>query len=101
VVVAHAFNPSTWEAQAGRFLGSRPAWSTKRVPGQLGLHRETLSKKKMLILSKAVYRFNAISIKISTQFFTDMKRALLNFIRKKKTKKKKQKTGVLASFVST
>jgi hypothetical protein len=28
-VVAQAFNPSTWEAEAGRFLGSRPAWSTK------------------------------------------------------------------------
>jgi hypothetical protein len=38
-------NPSTWEAQAGRFLGSRPAWSTKGVPGQPGLYRETLSRK--------------------------------------------------------
>jgi hypothetical protein len=28
-VVAHAFNPSTWEAEAGSFLSSRPAWSTK------------------------------------------------------------------------
>jgi hypothetical protein len=28
-VVAHSFNPSTWEAEAGRFLSSRPAWSTK------------------------------------------------------------------------
>jgi hypothetical protein len=27
-VVAHAFNPSTWEAEAGRFL-PLPAWSTK------------------------------------------------------------------------
>jgi hypothetical protein len=26
-VVAHAFNPSTWEAEAGEFLSSRPAWS--------------------------------------------------------------------------
>jgi hypothetical protein len=26
-VVAHAFNPSTWEAEAGRFLSLRPAWS--------------------------------------------------------------------------
>jgi hypothetical protein len=45
-MVAHAFNPSTWEAEAGRFLSSRPAWSTDRVPGQPGLHRETLSQKK-------------------------------------------------------
>jgi hypothetical protein len=28
-VVAHAFNPSTWEAEPGGFLSSRPAWSTK------------------------------------------------------------------------
>jgi hypothetical protein len=28
-VVAHAFNPSTWEAEAGGFLSLRPAWSTK------------------------------------------------------------------------
>jgi hypothetical protein len=27
-VVAHSFNPSTWEAEASRFLSSRPAWST-------------------------------------------------------------------------
>jgi hypothetical protein len=44
-VVAHAFNPSTGEAEAGGFLSSRPAWSTKWVPGQPGLHRETLSQK--------------------------------------------------------
>jgi hypothetical protein len=44
--VAHVFNPSTWEAEAGRFLSSRLAWSTKWVPGQPGLHRETLSWNK-------------------------------------------------------
>jgi hypothetical protein len=31
-VVAHAFNPSTWEAEPGGFLSSRPAWSTEWVP---------------------------------------------------------------------
>jgi hypothetical protein len=31
-VMAHAFNPSTWEAEAGGFLSSRPAWSTEWVP---------------------------------------------------------------------
>jgi hypothetical protein len=45
-VVAHTFNPSTWEAEAGRSLSSRPAWSTEWVSGQPGLHRETLSQKK-------------------------------------------------------
>jgi hypothetical protein len=28
-VVAHVFNPSTWEAEAGGFLSLRPAWSTE------------------------------------------------------------------------
>jgi hypothetical protein len=28
-VVVHAFDPSTWEAEAGEFLSSRPAWSTE------------------------------------------------------------------------
>jgi hypothetical protein len=45
-VVAHAFNPSTWEAEAGGCLNSRPAWSKEWVPGQPGLHRETMSQKK-------------------------------------------------------
>jgi hypothetical protein len=28
-VVAQAFNPSTWEAEANGFLSSRPAWSAE------------------------------------------------------------------------
>jgi hypothetical protein len=28
-VVVHTFNPSAWEAEAGRFLSLRPAWSTE------------------------------------------------------------------------
>jgi hypothetical protein len=43
--VAHAFNPNTWEAEAGRFLSLRPAWSTEWVPRQPGLYRKTLSQK--------------------------------------------------------
>lgn len=30
-VVAHAFNASTWGAEACRSVSSRPAWSRKRV----------------------------------------------------------------------
>ena len=45
-VVAHTFNHRLQEAEAGRFLSSRPAWSTKWVPEQPEIHRETLSPKK-------------------------------------------------------
>jgi hypothetical protein len=40
------FNYSTWEAEADGSLSLRPAWSTKRVPEQPGLYRETLSQER-------------------------------------------------------
>ena len=48
-MVVHAFNPSTWKAEAGRPLWDlwdlwhqdlRPAWFTKWVPSQLGIYIE-------------------------------------------------------------
>jgi hypothetical protein len=35
-VVAHASNPSTWEAEAGGFLSSRPAWSQSEFQDSQG-----------------------------------------------------------------
>ena len=45
-LVARVFIPALrmgLGAEAGRSLSSRVAWSTEQVPGQPGLHRETLS----------------------------------------------------------
>ena len=43
-VVAPTFNPTTWEAEIGRSLTSRPVWSIEQVQGHLGLlHRENMS----------------------------------------------------------
>jgi hypothetical protein len=44
-MVAHIFNPNTWEAEEGRSLGSRTTWSTKRVLALPRIPRETLSQK--------------------------------------------------------
>jgi hypothetical protein len=45
-VLVHAFNLSTKDAEAGGFMSLRPAWSIKWVPGQSGLHRESLPQKQ-------------------------------------------------------
>ena len=47
-VGTHAFNPSIPVLGVGDkgkqiSVSSRPAWSTKKAPGQPGIHRETLS----------------------------------------------------------
>lgn len=42
-MVAHAFDPSTWETKAG---GSRLAWSTEGVPDQLGPQGDPVLKQR-------------------------------------------------------
>jgi hypothetical protein len=44
--VIHILNLGTKEAEAGVSLSSQPAWSTEQVPGQPGIHRETLSREE-------------------------------------------------------
>jgi hypothetical protein len=45
-VVAHAFNPRTWEAEAGRFLSSRPSWSTVSSRTARAIQRNPVSKNQ-------------------------------------------------------
>ena len=67
-VLVHTFDPSTWEAEAGEFLSSWPAWSTEWVPGQPGLHRETLSRKTK---NKQTARDCLASSSLSASFLSD------------------------------
>jgi hypothetical protein len=50
VVVAHTFNSSTWETEAGiSSLSSSPAWSTEHIPRDPKLLSEILSRKAKTI----------------------------------------------------
>jgi hypothetical protein len=51
-VVAHAFNPSTWEAEAGEFLSSRPTWSRVSSRTARAIWRNPVSKNKNKNINK-------------------------------------------------
>jgi hypothetical protein len=42
---SYAFNPSTWEAEAGRYLSSRPAWSRVSSRTARATQRNPVSKQ--------------------------------------------------------
>ena len=44
----------------------------------------SLNLVKIAVIPKAIYRFNAIPVKIPTQLFTDMERTIIIFIWKNK-----------------
>ena len=53
--------PSTWKAEADRFLNSSPAWSTEWVPGQQGQYRETLFRNKQIKERKTHIKWKLLS----------------------------------------
>jgi hypothetical protein len=58
-----------------------------------------LSYLKNVPLPKTVNRFTVILIKISTQFFSDMKRSISNFIWKQKNKKTNKQKKAQDSYI--
>ena len=66
-LVADAFIKSTWEAKAGRFVSSKPAWTSQWAPGQPGLHREACLGKRNLSRKKKKYQMSILSLPLSFQ----------------------------------
>ena len=66
-LVVHAFNNSTWEAKAARFVSSKPTWTSQWAPGQPGLHREAYLGKRNLSRKKKKYQMSILSLPLSFQ----------------------------------
>jgi hypothetical protein len=58
-VVAHTFDPSTWEAEAGRFLSSRIARATQRNP--VSKKTKTKTKKQQRKKEKRLEELQSLS----------------------------------------
>lgn len=76
-MVAHAFDPSTGEAEAGVSLSSRPAWSTEPVPGVMrpSLKRERKNKSRdnsaqlaIIVISYCMVMFNLEAVNFNLSF---------------------------------
>jgi hypothetical protein len=63
-MVAHSFNPSAREAEAGRFLSSRPAWSTKLISSTArAIQRNSVLKKQKQNNKKKLSKLQSITSK--------------------------------------
>ncbi|XP_031207261.1 5-phosphohydroxy-L-lysine phospho-lyase isoform X6 [Mastomys coucha] len=73
-VVAHTFNPSTWEAEAGGFLSSRPAWSTESEANDLALRlaRQYTGHQDVVVLDHAYHGHLSSLIDISPYKFRNL-----------------------------
>jgi hypothetical protein len=61
-VVAHAFNPSTWEAEAGGFLSLRTARATERNPVFENKNKNKRLEVFLVFPTPQMYVLNKMSI---------------------------------------
>ena len=91
--MVHVFNHSMQEAEVGRSLSSRPAWSTELVLGQSGLQRKILSQRRRRRRKKKRRKRRRKRRK--------RKRRRRRKKKKKEKKKKSKKKGSLLEFPCT